>query len=176
MSSDEDQTLEAELNEVLQSLEGTNPNVSNVLIQEQADERPSADVRALLGELSVAEKVKAALMGNATVRSLLVLSPLRIVSLAVLKNPRIQLKEVYEFSKNKNTSDYVLRAISFKKEWIADYALKVAIISNPKTPKDVALKWIKFLRKTDLKKVSQSREVSSAVATAARKLYSQLAK
>jgi hypothetical protein len=137
-------------------------------------ESDTVDLRKKVAEASFGEKVKFALLGNATCRGLLIRDTNKLIQLMVLKNPRMSPGEVEEFSKNSNLSDKVLRAIADNKSWTRSYKVKVNLVSNPKTPGDVALKWLKHLQPNEIRSLSRSKNISQIVATAARKMAQDL--
>lgn len=132
----------------------------------KADE---GDIRKLIKEMTLPQKMKAAMFGNSICRLLLISDSNRLVQEAVLKNPQIQEREVVEFAKNKNLSEFVLRRIGNSKSWMKGYTIKLNLVMNPKCPIDMALKWLKHLRIADLKRVASTKGVSQVVVTSARK-------
>lgn len=92
-----------------------------------------------------------------------------MIPIFVLKNPKLQIGEVETFANNSNLNEQVLRYIADKKEWIKEYSVKYNIVTNPKTPPAVALKWLRYLQVNDLKKISKSRNVPQVVAVTAKK-------
>lgn len=137
-------------------------------------DQPEEDIRVRIGKMSVPEKVKVALLGNSTCRLLLIRDPNRMVQLIVLQNPRITPGEIEEFAKNSNLSDAVLRAIADNKNHIKSYTVKVHLVSNPKTPIDISLKWLPHLRVGELRKLAKSKNIPQVIATAARKRVEDL--
>lgn len=65
----------------------------------------------------------------------------------------------------------MLRGIGNNASWMKAYALKHAIVSNPKTPIDIALRWLKHLQDKDLGRLAKSKNISQIVATQSRKLF-----
>ena len=130
------------------------------------------DIRALISDMTVAQKVKLALLGNSICRALLVQDRNRMVQEFVLKNPKIQVNEIEAFARNPNTTENVLRHISGTREWVAEYQIKLGLVLNPKTPPDIALKWMRFLMMNDLKRVAKSKGIPQVVAIAAKKAVS----
>ncbi|MBX7137016.1 MAG: hypothetical protein K1X83_03460 [Oligoflexia bacterium] len=128
------------------------------------------NLRFLLGDMSIPQKIKLAMFGNATCRGALITDPNRVVHLAVLKNPKIQLPEIEEFSRSPHVPEAVLRAIAGTTTWMRNYRVKANLVCNPKAPSDVALRWVKFLNATDLKKLAKSKNVAQVISVAARKL------
>ena len=119
--------------------------------------------------MKIPEKMKLAMFGNATCRALLISDANKLISASVLKNPKLAIKEVVEFSRNPNLAQNVLRIISDKREWMKEYEIKYNIVVNPKTPGDLSLRWLRFLNAGDLKKIARSKNLPQIVATAARK-------
>ena len=133
------------------------------------DSPRSLDIRTLIGKMALPEKVKLAMFGNSVVRGLLVRDSNKLVQLCVLKNPKIMIKEIEDFARNANLSDHVLRAISSSQTWMRSYGVKLSLVTNPKTPGDIALKWIKFLSLPDIKKLAKSKNVPHLIMNTAKK-------
>jgi hypothetical protein len=134
------------------------------------------DLRAKLVNMPIPEKIKLALFGNSLCRMLLILDNSRVVQLCVLRSPRLRVAELEVFVKNPNISELVLREISKSRKWMKSYSLKLHIVTNPKTPGDVALKWLHFLVKADLRKIAMSRNLPQLVVVNARKLVADAEK
>jgi hypothetical protein len=132
-------------------------------------ERQSEDVRTLIQKATLPQKIKLALLGNATCRSLLVKDSNKMIQQLVLKNPKLQPTEVEEFAKNPNLPEMVLRNIAEDSQWMRSYSLKQSIVFNPKTPQALSLKWIKFLNTSDLRRIAKSKNVPNILTVAARK-------
>ena len=118
--------------------------------------------------LTVAEKIKLALLGNKEVRSILVKDANKLVSTAVLKNPRISDPEVVDVAQSRNSSEEVLRIISNNRGWLRNYQVKCGLVNNPKTPLGIALKLINHLMLKDLKNLAKSKSVPNVISTAAK--------
>ncbi len=146
------------------------------LMQESgpSTEAETSDVRAKLSRLSVPQKIKAAMFGNEVVRNILVMDHNRIIQDFVIRNPRLMLPEVENFTKNTNISDHVLRLVSNSKAWMRYYSVKFNLVCNPKTPQDVALKWLRHMRESDLKKLSKSKGIPQLIATTAQKMVTTM--
>lgn len=140
------------------------------LLLEQEDQQDQRDLRVRIGEMSLPEKIKLAMFGDATCRSILILDSNRIVPAFVLNNPKLQLSEVEAFAANHNVSDLVLRQISEGREWVKSYGVKLGLATNPKTPPDLAMRWLRHLLPNDLKKIAKSKNVPQLIAVTAKKL------
>ena len=141
------------------------------------EEEPDAnDLRAKIADMGLPEKIKLAMLGDATARMLLVSDTNRLVQQAVMNNPRIQDGEVEAIAKNPNVSDFVLRAVSNNRTWMKMYTVKYALATNPKTPQDIGIKWLRFLNKNDLRKIARSKNIPQLIAVTARKRLADMDK
>lgn len=120
-------------------------------------------------DLKVAEKIKVGLTGDKEWRNLLIKDANKLVQGAVLKNPRITDGEVVMVARNKQSSDEMIRLILLNKDWMKLYEIKKALVWHPKTPLPKALRLVGFLNLKDLKDLVRSRNVQTAISTAARK-------
>jgi hypothetical protein len=120
-------------------------------------------------KLKIAVRIKLALFGNSITRAQLIRDPLKLVHMAVLKNARVTQKEIEDFASNPNLSEHILRGISDNPTYNRSYTVKRNLVFNPKTPQDIALKWIKFLNATDIKLLARSRNIPQLIANAAKK-------
>lgn len=139
-------------------------------------ERETDDIRTRLSKMSLPERLKTAMFGNGVARALLIRDPNRLISLAVLKNPKLQSSEVEDYGKNPNLSEHVLRAIASSQEWMKSYSLKFSVVTNPKTPQDVALKWLRYLNQPELKRLARSKSIPQLVAVTAKKRLADMDK
>ncbi len=135
---------------------------------EEADQEGMSKYQIAL-ELKVAEKIKMGLTGDKEWRALMIKQSNKLIQAAVLKNPRITDGEVLMIAKNKTSSDDLIRMILLNKDWMKLYEMKKALILHPKTPAPKALRLVPFMTMKDIKELSKSRQVSTVVATAARK-------
>lgn len=170
LASQDGEVSDEVLDEAVKSLEVAAPLPEAVA--KDADltkESAVVDIRAQLGAMKIGDKIKAALLGNSICRGLLITDSNKIIQQCVLRNPRLALPEVENFSKNTNVGDAVLRHIASSKNWMKYYSVKVNIVSNPKTPGDLALKWLRYINKPELKRLSKSKSVPQLIATTAKK-------
>jgi hypothetical protein len=120
--------------------------------------------------MGVAEKMKLAFFGSKEARDILVRDPNKLVSIAVVKSPKIQESEIEAISKSRQVSDDVLRQIAATKEWMKSYTIKLNLVSNAKCPLPISMKLLSHIRELDLRKLSKSKNISSQIATQARRL------
>ncbi len=121
-------------------------------------------------EMPVAEKIKMALTGDKEWRTILIKDANKLVSGAVLKNPRITDGEVLAVAKNKSSSEELIRLITLNNEWLKNYEIKRALVMHGRTPLPKALRFMGILSDKDLKSLAKSREVSSVLVNNARRM------
>ena len=120
--------------------------------------------------MPVAEKIKMAMTGDKEWRTLLLRESNKLVTSAVLKNPRISESEVIVVAKNRAASDDMIRIILLNKEWVKLYEIKKALAVHPRTPLQKAMRFLGFLVEKDLKDVARSKQIPQAIANSARRL------
>lgn len=120
--------------------------------------------------MTVAEKVKFALSAGKEARSLLLKDSNKQVSLAVIGSPKITEEEILLIAQSRNTSDDILRIILKNRDWLKNYAICLALVTNPKTPIAVSVSLIPRLNKRDLGVLAKSKNVAEAVRANARKV------
>ena len=120
--------------------------------------------------MGVAEKVKAALSGDKEWRKILVMDTNKLVSAAVLKNPRISDGEVLAVAKNRSSNEELIRLITHNREWMKNYAIRQALVVHPRVPVGQALRYMSTMVERDLKLLVRSREVAQVIVNNARRL------
>jgi hypothetical protein len=134
------------------------------------------DVRRMINEMEMPDRIKTAMFGNSVCRAILITDPSKMIQLMVLKNPKLGASEVEDFVKNPNMGEAVLRAIGDSRDFTKGYSVKYYLVTNPRTPGDVALKWMRFLNINDLKKISKSKNVPQLVSVTAKKRVADMDK
>lgn len=162
---------DAEFQSALLMAMGQGEQIAQTTAQEPAveDEKKNQSLNALIAKMSIAQKVRIAQVGDAAVRKILIRDPKKMVALAVLKSPRITEGEVTMFAGNKALSEELLSMIARNRLWVKDYATRKALVFNPKTPLAFSLTFLKTLTAKDIKDCAGSREVSTAIARAAKR-------
>jgi hypothetical protein len=146
--------------------------------KELLEERPEGDelgdeekgnLMALIQKMNVMQKVKLARMGNKEARGLLIRDRNKIVATAAIRSPRMTDNEVAGFAKSRNLSDEVMRIIASNREWTKSYAVKLALVMNPKCPVGFSVKFMNFLQEKDLRALVKSKDVPAVISTHARR-------
>ena len=120
--------------------------------------------------MGVAEKIKAALTGNKEWRCILIKDANKLVSVSVVRNPRISDGEVLTIAKSAVQNEEIIRVICANKEWVKNPLIRKALAENNKTPIPAALRFVATLSEKDLSVLARSRNVASVVASQARRV------
>jgi len=78
--------------------------------------------------------------------------------------------EALLYAQLRNIPEDALVAISKNKTWIKNYPIKLALVSNPKTPLSLAIKLLDHLHDRDLQVISKSKSISHVLARSAARL------
>lgn len=124
----------------------------------------------LCQEMGVADKIKLALAGDKEWRSILFKDSNKLVSGAVIRNPRITEPEILAIAKSKVQNDEILRLICMNKEWVKNYQIRKALVENHKTPLPKAIRFMATLTEKDLAALAKSKNVVTAISTQARRM------
>ncbi len=119
--------------------------------------------------MNVSEKIKLATKGNKEARGILMRDSNKLVSVAVIRSPRITDGEVLGLAQSKTCIDDVLRVIYSNREWLRKYAIKLALVKNPKVPQGVSMRLINTLHEHDVKSLSKDKNVPGSVQMLAKK-------
>lgn len=139
----------------------------------EMSEDETLNMSAKIADMSISQKIKAAMMGNKEARGILVRDTNKIISSTALNSPRITDGEIEVFSKSRGMSDDIIRQIANNREWTRNYMVKVNLVNNSKTPFQTALKFLNFLTNRDLTQAARSKMIPSSVAGSAKKLISK---
>jgi hypothetical protein len=110
---------------------------------------------------------------DAACRKILVRDSNRLVAMTVIRSPRITDMEIQRIAGSTNVCDDVIRYIANSHDRSKDYAVKLALVSNPKCPLGSSLHFLAYLHQDDLRNISRSKNIPGALATAAKKLLKQ---
>ena len=158
------------------------PSASTELANPEAAGSESEEIEATperrgtaqrLSMLTVADRLKVAVLGSREERSILVRDPNRLISSAVLSSPRLTESEVEAIARMTSVSGDILRAVGTNRVWTKNYAVIAALARNAKTPIAVALSLLNRLMARDIKFLASDRNIPEPVRLAARKIYTQ---
>lgn len=132
------------------------------------EDRPIPDevrgsLQTYIAGLPIPKKVELAARGNREVRTILSRDPSSTVAHAVVNSPRLSEFDVQEYARSPLTNEEILRSIADQREWTKNKRVKVMLVSNPRTPAAVAMRFLGHLSVPELALISINRNVSPAV-------------
>jgi hypothetical protein len=149
-------------------------NVQRVIENEQLEgQEVSAERISLIRRImfmTTRDRMKLAMKGDREARSILIRDANKVVSSAVINNPRITDHEVENISAMRTVADEVLRLIALNRTWARSYPIIHNLARNPRTPIPTAMNILPRIRTKDLKNLTQNRNVSEAVRRQAQRL------
>ena len=122
--------------------------------------------------LSVGERLQLALKGGRETRSILVKDTNKEVMLSVLENQKITESEIELIARSRSVPEEAFRKISKNREWLKNYAIIFALVTNPKTPPGIAVTLVSSLKIKDLVILEKNKNVPELVRGAAKRLVS----
>jgi hypothetical protein len=167
---------DAEVQAIAERIErGDDPYVvpEEMLVEPEPEKPVNKSLYNMIVHMTVGERVKLALKGNREARMILVRDPNRLIQRFVLQNPRIGDEEVLTMARNRNLDTDLLRLIGDHKHWPRNYQIKLALVTNPKTPLAIALHFVSSLMERDIRLLAKSKNISATIASQARRLVIQ---
>ena len=154
---------------------GDDPYVvpEEMLVEAEKDKPVNKSLYAQILNMPVGEKIKLALKGNRDARAILIRDPNRLIQRFVMQNPRISDEEVITIARNRNLDSELLHKIGEHKYWPRNYQVKLALVTNPKTPLATSMHFVGTLMERDLRLLAKSKNVAAAVVSQARRLLMQ---
>jgi|GEM_PF-1063165 len=169
---------EGQLFELVACMDGEDDPLSKLLERVKDGETPSksdeiehVSLLQKIGSMRVSERIKLAMRGNREERMVLIRDRSKLVSLAVLESPKVTDTEMESFAAMKNIQEAVLRAISTKRNYIKNYGVLRALVTNPKTPLDVALPMVAHLLLKDQRTLAVNKNVNETLRKTATRLF-----
>ena len=152
---------------VVETAEEIAANIQRILQSEQMEggevppERVSLIRRIMF--MNARDRMKLAMKGDREARSILIRDSNRVVSTAVINNPRITDHEIENIASMRTVADEVLRVIALNRAWARSYSIIHNLARNPRTPIPTVIGILPRIHTKDLKHLSQNRNVSEAV-------------
>jgi hypothetical protein len=140
---------------------------------EEESEENSLFIGALyrrIGLMTISEKIGLAYTGSKEERRVLIGDSNRLVGIAVLKSRSLSINEVESFAGMRNLDEEIYRRIAASREWMRKPAVILALVKNPRVPRDLSLPLLKRLAMRELRAISRDRNLAPVLRTSARKL------
>lgn len=106
-----------------------------------------------------------------TLRGILLKDSNPLVAVSTLVNNALSDDEVEQIARSRSVIDDVILEITRHREWMNRYGILNALLNNPRTPINLAVRFMSRLGVRDLRSLGGNRNVSDAVRAAARKHY-----
>ena len=120
--------------------------------------------------MNARDRMKLAMKGDREARGILIRDSNRVVSTAVINNPRITDHEIENIAQMRTVADEVLRIIALNRAWARSYPIIHNLVRNPRTPIPTVVGILPRIHTKDLTNLSQNRNVSEAVRRQATRL------
>jgi hypothetical protein len=130
-------------------------------------------IYAQLLQMSISQKIRRATLGNGAERLLLVRDSNRLVATAAATSPLLNESDAARIAASRNVIDDVLRIIAKNKDFTRNYQVKLNLVGNPRTPFTFSSRLIPLLRDNDLRSLSKSKNIPTAIQTAVRQQMSR---
>jgi len=152
--------------------EGQETPVLDPALEAQMEEMlQKTDAYQRIMRMNVAERQLLAMKGSGEERAILIRDTARMVSLSVLKNPRLTDTEISMFAAMRNVSEDIIRTIARSREWTKSYSVAHALVRNPRTPPGLSLQFLSRLGTRDLKICAGDKNIPELVRRNARNLF-----
>lgn len=116
-------------------------------------------------------RLKLARKARRSLRNVLIRDPNPKVAVSVLKFNHVPDSEVELIANNRSVCEEVLAEIGSRREWVRKPLIVLSLVQNPKAPVALALKLVPRLSLRELRGLSLNRNISDAVRSTARRLY-----
>ena len=123
-------------------------------------------------KMGVKDRVKLGMKGDREARNILIRDPNRLVSSAVINNPRISEQEVEMVAAMRSIPEEILRQLASNRQWSRNYNIMHNLARNPRVPLANVITILSRLQLRDLMSLTKNRNVSDAVRRQALRLYS----
>lgn len=133
------------------------------------EDAPTGNLRLKISRMSSLEKQELALSGNRLERLALLKDSNKALHSLVLKNRKITAEEVRMLAAFRNANPQALQKIAANREWARDGRIVSALVGNPKTPPQVAVRLLDRLPAAELRRLAKATDVPPAISRAARR-------
>ena len=144
--------------------------------KDDAPEKGANNRTAQIDAMTISERVRLATLGSASDREILIRAGNRLIHMAAVMSPKVQMKDIIGWSSNASLPDGVIRYIANHRRYKKNYMILQNLTNNPKCPPKDAMTLLKFLHAKDLAKVEKNRNVSHQVRRMAKTMKDRKAK
>jgi hypothetical protein len=119
--------------------------------------------------LTLGERKSLARGGRREMLDRLMRDPAAPVVRILLGNPRLTERDVVAIAARRPQLPEIQHEIARSRRWISRYAVKLALVLNPSTPSDLAVRLVGLLQLADMRQVATEGALSEIVRAAARR-------
>ena len=129
--------------------------------------RAEALLREVQRDLRLGDRMTLARLATASVLPLLLVDEDARVTEAALQNPRLREEDLVRVVRRDDVPKILLECCAQSSRWSQDYAVRLALVLQPRTPLPVALLQITSLVPRDLRRIADAAELRPLVRSAA---------
>jgi hypothetical protein len=118
--------------------------------------------------MTIPQKIRLAMLGNRESRNILIQDRNKVISMAVLRSPKLSENDALSYAQQRNLPQDVFAILGKSKRWTKYYPVKLALVNNPKTPLPVSMRFLEYLTERDLKALARNKNISSVLSHSAR--------
>ncbi|MEM8993432.1 MAG: hypothetical protein AAGF23_01445 [Acidobacteriota bacterium] len=118
-------------------------------------------------------RARLAAKADRTERRLLRRDNVPAVLMNLLTNPRVGADDVLAIIKSPSVNTSILQRIAEDRRWMSNTEIKTALVRQPKTPSQLAIKMLDALRTEDLRQMAKMGNLREIVRRAAFRVYQQ---
>lgn len=126
-------------------------------------------IQQQVARMSTDEKKELALTGDRLGRMAMMRDTNKLMHVYVLRNPGLSSDEVRIMAGMRNINPDALQKIAQSPEWVRDQRIVMAVVSNPKTPTQVATRLLDKLPPAALRRLVKTTQTPPAIVRAARR-------
>ena len=135
---------------------GVDTNPDQIVAQLLSEEEKSQTVWDRMHGLSQTEKILLAVKADRSERAALLQDNDPRVLLSILRNPRLTVEEVVRLAKSSFLNFQVADVIMQTAQWMSNLDVRLALISNAKTPQAFGLRILPSLPDTEVKAIAKA--------------------
>jgi len=127
---------------------------------DEKDSVAQKSIATAILSMTISEKTRLATLGSKPEREFLIKDNNRLVHMAAVMSPKVQLRDIQTWAGNRLMPDGVLVYVANHRRYRRVYAIAVALVNNPKLPVKEGLRIMPTLVEKDLKLLMKNRNIS----------------
>jgi hypothetical protein len=169
---------EALLNQVTVMPEDSSQFPTELIVETQThlNDEQRQNLHQQIIHMTIPQKIRLAMLGNREARNILIQDRNKVISMAVLRSPKLSENDALSYAQQRNLPQDVFAVLGKSKRWTKYYPVKLALVNNPKTPLHLSMRFMEYLAERDLKALSRNKNVSSVLNHSARNILQKRGK